>query len=256
MLCSFPRHNLLAASDAATWVAFLLPADPDTMVTMRPYLAALTSESRLPSRAELVADGVVHVVGVTAGVIGAVVVVTLAAVYGGGIQVTTALIYAAGLLCMLGCSAAYNLARSSRWRPLLQRFDHAAIFVMIAGTYTPITVLRLDGLWGVGLTSAVWSLATLGMIGKLLRWVWIERMSTAFYILLGWTVLLAIDPLLDALETQTLVLLGIGGALYTLGVVFHVWERLPFQNAVWHCFVLTAASVHYAALLSGVILTV
>jgi len=240
----------------ATTAALAQPADLDSMVLMHSPPAELVSESRLPSRAELVADGVVHVIGITAGTTGAVVLVTLAAVYGGGIQFTTALIYATGLLCMLGFSAAYNLARSSRWRPLLQRFDHAAIFVMIAGTYTPITVLRLDGLWGVGLTSAVWSLATLGMIGKLLRWVWIERMSTAFYILLGWTVLLAIDPLLDALETQTLVLLGIGGALYTLGVVFHVWERLPFQNAVWHCFVLTAASVHYAALLSGVILTV
>lgn len=223
---------------------------------MRLSLASLSLPPRSPTRAELIADGAVHVVGITAGLVGASVLVTLAAVYGGVIQVTTAAIYAAGLVCMLGCSAAYNLARSSRWRPLLQRCDHAAIFAMIAGTYTPITVLRLEGLWGIGLTAVVWGLAMVGMIAKLLRRQWIERMSTPFYLALGWTVLVAVNPLIDALDARTLALLAAGGVLYTLGVIFHVWERLPFQNAVWHGFVLVAAGVHYTALLSGVILAV
>lgn len=219
---------------------------------MRFSLSGL-SHPRLPSRAELIADGAIHVVGIAAGAVGAVVLVALAAIYGGGVEVTTALIYACGLLCMLGCSAAYNMFRSSRWRPLLQRFDHAAIFAMIAGTYTPITVLRLEGAWGIALTSTVWSLAGLGMIAKLLARKWIDRLSTPFYIALGWVALVAVNPLVEVLDTQTLVLLAVGGVLYTLGVVFHVWERLPFQNAVWHAFVLAAASVHYVALLGVVV---
>ncbi|MGE3904564.1 MAG: hemolysin III family protein, partial [Reyranellaceae bacterium] len=155
---------------------------------------------------------------------------------------------------MLICSAAYNLARNSRRRALLRRFDHAAIFAMIAGTYTPFTTLRLDGGWGAGLTAAVWTVATIGIALKLWKPHLVERASIPLYLALGWTIVVAVNPLLGALDPSTLVLLAVGGLLYTLGVAFHVWERLPYQNAAWHACVLAAAAVHYAAVIDAVFL--
>jgi len=136
----------------------------------------------------------------------------------------------------------------------LRRCDHAAIFVMIAGTYTPFTLLRLDGAWSWGLTSAVWLIAAIGMLMKLSPRCDLRFASAAPYLLLGWLGLVAIDPLFRSLGWETLGLIGLGGALYTIGVLFHIWDKLPFHNAIWHAFVLAAAAVHYAAVVMGVVL--
>jgi hemolysin III len=125
---------------------------------------------------------------------------------------------------------------------------------MIAGTYTPFTLLRLDGAWSWGLTTAVWSIAGVGVLIKLCRRCDLRYASVAPYLLLGWIGLIAIDPLFRSLGWETLGLVGLGGALYTIGVGFHVWESLPFQNAIWHAFVLAAASAHFAAVVYGVVL--
>lgn len=207
-----------------------------------------------PSRAERIADDTVHVLGLIAGISAAATLLAIVAMRGRPVEITASVVYALGLLAMLGCSAAYNMARRSRFRALLRRFDHAAIFAMIAGTYTPFTLLRLDTSWATGLMTTVWSIAGLGIAGKLARLRWLEPLSIPLYLALGWTVLVAIEPFRAALGTETLALLAVGGVLYTVGVVFHVWERLPFQNAVWHAFVLAAAGTHYAALLTGVVL--
>ena len=207
-----------------------------------------------PGRGELIADGIVHALGLAAGAAGAGVLLTLAAMRADAPEFLALLVYACGLLAMLACSAAYNLARTSPRRELLRRFDHAAIFAMIAGTYTPFTVLRLEGGWAAGLTAAVWTIAALGIALKLFRPRLIERASIPLYLALGWIIVVAIEPLLGALDPTTLILLAAGGLLYTAGVVFHVWERLPFQNAAWHGFVLAAAATHYVAILTGVLL--
>lgn len=211
--------------------------------------------AREPSRRELIADAIVHVVGLVAGGVGAVVLLALGAVRGDALDVAALLIYAAGLLAMLICSALYNLARGSRRRALLRRFDHAAIFAMIAGTYTPFTTLRLDGGWAYGLTAVVWAVAIVGMVLKLWKPQLVEKASVPLYLALGWIIVVALQPLVGALEPSTLVLLAIGGLLYTAGVVFHVWDRLPYQNAAWHGFVLAAAMVHYAAVVDAVFLS-
>lgn len=209
---------------------------------------------REPSRHELVADTAVHVLGILSGVAGVATLVTLIAGHGSGLELAAVLIYAAGLIAMLFCSAAYHLARAHPRRALLQRFDHAAIFAMIAGTYTPFTVLALDGGWSVVLTTLIWSIAVAGIVLKLWRPRRFDALSVAPYLLLGWVGLSAFFPLLSALGPTTFALIGIGGVLYTVGVLFHVWERLPFQNAIWHAFVLAAAAVHYAAVVSAVLL--
>ena len=206
------------------------------------------------TRHELAADCIIHILGIAGGSIGGATLVALIAARGDWLESGALLIYAVGIVAMFGCSAAYNLARTSRWRAAFQRCDHAAIFVMIAGTYTPFTLLRLDGIWSWGLTTAVWSIAGIGVLIKLCRRCDLRYASAAPYLLLGWIGIIAIDPLFRSLGWETLALIGLGGALYTIGIGFHVWHRLPFQNAIWHAFVLAAASVHYAAVVYGVVL--
>jgi hemolysin III len=208
--------------------------------------------SRLPTTAELVADGVVHALGVGLGLPAAIALVVLAALDRTAGNVAPIAVYAAGLMAMFVCSAAYNLLRNNRLRAWLQRLDHAAIFAMIGGTYTPFIVLRLDGVWAVMLASAVWTIAGLGIVAKLLRLRWIEPISVGLYLLLGWIGLVAIGPFMHAMDASTLALLGAGGLLYTVGVIFHLWRALPFQNAIWHAFVLLGAGLHYAAVLTVV----
>ena len=130
------------------------------------------------ARREFVADGVIHLIGVVAGLVGAGTLVIAAALRGSPLELAAIVTYAGGLLAMLGCSAAYNLLRSSRRRELLHCFDHSAIFLMIAGTYTPFTLLRIKPLWGIVLTGLVWSIAALGIVLRLVRPQLFERLST------------------------------------------------------------------------------
>lgn len=212
--------------------------------------------ARISSARERAADAVVHVLGLGLGVPAAVTVVVLAAVLGSANDVVTAAIYAAGLVAMFGCSAAYNMLHRHRWRGWLQRFDHAAIFAMIAGTYTPFTRLLEPG-WAIGLTASVWGVAGAGIAGKLWRppgnGALVRALSVVLYLALGWIGLIAIQPIVTSLAWPTLLLIGIGGVIYSAGVIFHLWHRLAYQNAIWHGFVLTAASVHYAAVLTTLV---
>lgn len=162
------------------------------------------------------------------------------------------LIYGASLLAMLGCSALYHLSGVVHRKALLRRLDHAAIFFLIAGTYTPFTLNKLDGYWGVGLFAFTWTVAASGILFKMLRPGILEGASIVIYLFLGWAILVALDPLLSAVSTKTLALLAAGGFLYTAGVLFHVWRRLPYQNAIWHAFVLAGASCHYAAIFNEI----
>jgi hemolysin III len=201
---------------------------------------------------DLIADRVVHVVGIGLGLVAAVVLVLVTVIDGDPGDLPPMLIYAAGLLAMLGCSAAYNVFHTSLRRDWLRRFDHAAIFAMIAGTYTPFTT-RLAGGWAAGLTAAIWTVAAAGIALKLWQPRRIEAISVTLYLALGWIGLVAAGPFLAALDARTLVLLALGGIVYTAGVAFHLWRRLPYQNAIWHGFVLVAASVHYVAVIGLIV---
>jgi hemolysin III len=198
-------------------------------------------------RWEMRVDGTIHVAAIIAALIGAIILILVADHRGGAEEVVAVAIYSTGLLAMFGCSAAYNLGRFTRHADWLCRLDQAAIFLMIAGTYTPFTVIDLQGAWSWSFTSVVWSLAIVGVLLRLLHGRLFARLSIALYLSLGWLGLVAIFPLFQALHAATLILLVIGGALYTIGIVFHLWEKLPFQTAIWHLFVVAAAAVHFAA---------
>lgn len=198
------------------------------------------------------ADRVVHVVGIGLGTVAAITLVVVTAIDGEPGDLAAILIYTAGLVAMLGCSAAYNVFDTSVRRDWLRRFDHAAIFAMIAGTYTPFTT-RLAGDWASGLTAAIWAVAATGIALKLLKPRRIETISIVLYLALGWIGLVAVGPFRAALDARTLALLALGGVVYTAGVAFHLWRRLPYQNAIWHGFVLVAAGIHYVAVIGLIV---
>jgi hemolysin III len=196
------------------------------------------------SRGERVADAAVHGLGFAAALAGCAVLTSVAP---RATRPGLALgLYGAGLLAMLGCSALYNMAPEGRRKALLRRLDHAAIFVMIAGTYTPVALLGVGGAWGWGLLGAVWTGAVSGAALKLLAPARFERASVLAYLLLGWAGFVALDPLLVALTRLDLLLLAGGGLLYSLGVVVHLMTRLHYHNALWHALVIAAAACHYA----------
>ena len=206
-----------------------------------------------PTPAAKCADLVVHIVGLTLALIGGVVLLTFAVKAGSISQVVGVAIYAAGVVAMLAFSTAYNFAKP-QYRPILRRLDHAGIFLMIAGSYTPFTTQSLTGGWAWGMTIAVWSLAGLGALGKL----FLPRVERGFWVVLylglGWLVLVAAGPMIDHLAWYALLLLAAGGLLYSTGVIFYVNKQLKFARAIWHGHVVAAAAAHWAAVLTGVVL--
>src|SRR3954469_4753704 len=200
-------------------------------------------------RAEIIADGVVHVIGVCLGILGAVTIAVIA-VRRQGTEVVPILVYVVGLLLMLALSAAYNMWPVSPAKWVLRRFDHSAIYLLIAGTYTPFLAQTKNVLGSAGLGLGVWLSAAIGMALKLALPGRFDRLAIVLCLLLGWSGVIAYDTLASALPSASLWLLAIGGILYSLGVVFHIWRRLRFHNAIWHGFVLIAASCHYSAVLA------
>src|SRR6201982_52355 len=193
---------------------------------------------------ELAADRVIHIIGTLVGVVCSAVLVGIAALTGDRQVFYASVVYSSCLLTMLACSAAYHLVSNPSRRKSLRQLDHAAIFLMIAGTYTPFTTCRLHGVWAIGMTGAVWTGAVAGAVTKLLCPRRIERVSTAAYLALGWIILVGMRPLLSSVDVQTAVLLGVGGALYSIGTGLYLWRAFPFHNSIWHSFVLVAASFH------------
>ncbi|NIA71052.1 hemolysin III family protein [Pelagibius litoralis] len=205
--------------------------------------------------AERRADAAVHVLGVGASLIAFPILILLALPQGSSLSILSLAVYGTGLIAVFACSAAYNMAKRPGWKEILRRLDHAAIFVMIAGTYTPFSLIVIGGGWGLALLAAVWVVALAGVALKLFLPRRFERAAIALYLAQGWAILAVVEPLVAALSTAALVLLVTGGGLYTLGVVSHLWRRLPYHNAIWHALVLAAAGCHYAAILEAVVLT-
>jgi hemolysin III len=204
---------------------------------------------RTYDRSELITDAAIHAVGILGGLIGSTALILLAP------QSTPILIYSAALVAVLVTSAAYNLWPASRAKQILRRFDHAMIFMLIAGTYTPFLAQLSEAPRAFALGVGIWMTAFAGVVLKLALLNSWERLAIGLYVALGWSGLLALDLIVSMLPASTVFLLGVGGALYTIGVLFHVWSTLRFHNAIWHAFVLAACVLHYCAVLDCWVLT-
>lgn len=206
------------------------------------------------TRAEMIADAVVHVVGIVLAVAGAVALVALAALRASPPEIAAVTLYALCLVSLKAASAAYNMWPISRTKWILRRFDHACIFLLIAATYTPFMTRFPMGPSAMALFVWVWTVALFGAALKLALPGRFDRLSIALCLLLGASGAFAWDLVSTALPANTLTLIAIGGLIYAGGVIFHMWESLRFQNVVWHSCVLVASGVFYLAILNGVVL--
>ncbi len=215
-------------------------ADPDT-----PSPPASRADA---SPAERAADAVCHFLGVAAALAGSGWLIVVAALSAAPLVVVGLVVYAVGMICSFASSAAYNLSRPGRAKEALRRLDHAMIFLMIAGSYTPFALLSLDGTLRVAILAVVWTAAAVGMAVKILFPRRLERTAMVLYLAMGWVIVFAFGPLAEALSTPALALLVLGGVVYSLGALVYARGRWRFNRAAWHAMVLAAASLHYAAI--------
>jgi hemolysin III len=200
------------------------------------------------STAEEIASCAIHAVGIVLSIAGLAVLSACAAPAGDARHIASVGIYGATLILLYTASTLYHGIPIERVKPLLRQVDHAAIFLLIAGTYTPFTLITLHGPWGWSLFAIVWTVAIVGMYLVMRR---VERRGPviALYVGLGWIGLIAIGPLVQNLPSGGLWLLFGGGVCYTLGVPFYLSKRLPFNHALWHLFVLVASILQFFAVL-------
>lgn len=193
--------------------------------------------------AELWADGAVHALGIILTLVGSIALLATVAGHTTVAQLSAVVVYLATLAFSIGASAAYNVWPVNRTKWLLRRLDHSAIYFLIAGTYTPFMI----EMGTYPMLASVWAIALSGVVLKLVRPGRFDRLAIGLYLALGWSGVALFDRLIATLSGTVIGLIVAGGVVYSLGVAFHIWERLRFQNAIWHGFVLTAAAIHYTA---------
>lgn len=196
------------------------------------------------TRSERVADGSMHAIGVTGAVLGAVLILSWAAPVASAWEITAVAIYAMTLIATFTASAFYHMTPWESIRPILRRIDHAAIFLKIAGTYTPLVVMIGSGLAYVVL-GVVWAMAIIGMTLKLVFWSTPSRFGPVLYLVMGWISVILVWSGWDSLPFGLILA---GGLLYTVGVIFHAAEKMKFSNAIWHAFVIAASACFFAAI--------
>ena len=202
---------------------------------------------------EELANALTHGLGAAAALAGGAVLITLAAVFGDGWQLAGAIVFGVCLLLLYLASTLYHSVSDPIAKARLKVLDHCAIYLLIAGTYTPFTLIGLRGPWGWSLFGAIWTLAAAGIVFKLFFTGRFRLLSTLIYVAMGWLVLVAIKPLLVALDDWTLGWLLAGGACYTLGTFFYHRPSMRYSHAVWHLFVVAGSVCHYVAVMAQVV---
>ena len=202
---------------------------------------------------EEIANAVTHGIGALLSVAGLAVLVSFAALYGDAWHIVSTSIFGSTLILLYAASTVYHSVWHRQTKLVLQRLDHSAIFLLIAGTYTPFALVSMRGPWGWTLFGIVWSIALLGIALQLFPRRRNERLSLLLYLGMGWMALAAIKPFLASVDTGGLMLLLIGGLFYSLGVIFYVWRQLKYHHAIWHGFVLAGSAFHFFAVLFYVV---
>ncbi len=199
--------------------------------------------------AEEIANSVSHGIGLGMSIVGLIVLVIVASMNGQPGQLTSAIVYGSTLVLLFGASTAYHSMRRPVLRHVFRVIDHSAIYLLIAGSYTPFTLVSMRDNWGPTLLVIVWSMALIGVVYKIFWFGRFKGLSMALYLVMGWTMVVAIKPLMESLEMGGVILIFVGGVFYTGGVAFFAWNKLFLNHAIWHLFVLAAAVCHYLAIL-------
>ncbi|NZA28296.1 hemolysin III family protein [Luteimonas sp. SJ-92] len=213
----------------------------------------MSHAATMHARREELASALTHGVGAAAALAGGAVLIALAALHGNAWQLGAAIVFGVSLLLLYTASTLYHAVTHPVLKGRLKVFDHCAIYLLIAGTYTPFTLIALRGPLGWSLFAAIWTLALAGVVFKLFYTGRFRRLSTLIYVAMGWLVLVAIRPVLTALDAWTFGWLLAGGIAYTLGTFFYHRESVPYSHAIWHLFCIAGSVCHYVAVMAEVI---
>ncbi|MBN2768530.1 MAG: hemolysin III family protein [Campylobacterales bacterium] len=205
------------------------------------------------SLAEEISHAVTHGVGLLLSIAGLAILIGFAAVHSSVLAVTCSAIFGATLIILYGASTLYHAITHEKIKNIFQQFDHASIYLLIAGTYTPITLIALGGTWGWTIFSIIWGSALLGITLELTFPGRFKKIAITLYLLMGWMIIVAINPLINNMENGGLWLLLAGGLSYSVGVIFYLWRSLPFNHTIWHLFVLGGSVTHYLMVLIYII---
>ncbi len=225
-------------------------SDAQVEKTVEQTISAQSSEYSVK---EEILHALTHGVGVILSIIGLTVLVAFSSMYGDIWHIVSSSVFGAALIILYTASTLYHGATNPKVKVVLQQIDHCAIYVLIAGTYTPFLLVNLHGVVGWSLFALVWSIAAVGIFLELYRQERFEKLSLALYLGMGWLVIAAIKPMIDSVAPGGLILLLVGGLFYSLGVIFYVRRQMIYHHAVWHMFVLAGSICHYFAVLLYVI---
>lgn len=195
------------------------------------------------------ANSLSHAFGFILSIIGFIILISISIQSGDIWRLGSYIIYGTSLTILYLFSTIYHSLSSSRIKSIFRRLDHSAIYLLIAGTYTPVILISLRTTWVVFLLPIIWIMAIVGIYMKSFHINKHEKISLFFYIFMGWLSLIAIKPLINSVPIETFIFILVGGISYTFGVVFYLWRHLPFQHAIWHMFVLVGSILHYIGIL-------
>lgn len=212
-----------------------------------------TMNQHTASTREEVANALTHGLAAAAALVGGTVLIALTAQHGDGWQLASAIVFGVSLLLLYVASTLYHAISHPVAKARLKVFDHCAIYILIAGTYTPFTLIGLRGAWGWSMFAVIWSLALAGVVFKLFFTGRFKLVSTLIYIAMGWLVLIAIVPMTRALDAWALGWLLAGGVVYTVGTLFYMSRKIRYAHTIWHSFVIGGSTCHFLAVASHVL---
>lgn len=197
------------------------------------------------TRTEEILNTITHAIGIGLSITALVLLVVYASMEGSAIKVVSFSVYGASLIVLYSMSTVYHLVSADRFKKFFQLMDHASIYLLIAGSYTPIMLVAVQGAWGWSLFGVLWGLAVIGIFFKLKFVGKYEVVSTVIYLAMGWLIVIFSYPVLTYLTPMSMVWIFIGGGAYSIGTIFFLWEKLPFHHSLWHLFVLGGSISHF-----------
>lgn len=212
-----------------------------------------TTPFKRANPSEEIANSITHGVGIVLAIAGLGVLTASASIHGNAFHMVGVSVFGGMLILMYTASTLYHSVRNPRAKAILQVLDHCAIFLLIAGTYTPLTLVTLHGPWGWSLFGVIWGLAVLGIVFELTALRRYRAVSMGLYLAMGWALVAAIKPMLAGIAPRGMMMLLAGGLLYTFGIRFYGLRKLRFHHAIWHLFVLAGSTLHFFAILFYVI---
>ncbi|MPT33477.1 MAG: hemolysin III family protein [Chryseobacterium sp.] len=190
---------------------------------------------------------ITHGVGAALSVVALILMIIYSAISGSTIAIVCSLVFGLSLITLYSASTIYHAVYKLKWKKICQRIDHLSIYILIAGTYTPIALLGLKGVWGWTMFGVIWGLAIIGFIFKFSPLRYNEKISLSLYAIMGWTAIIAIKPMIENLSAGALTFIILGGLCYTFGIYFYAKDRKPFYHPIWHLFVLGGSIMHFCA---------